>query len=63
MKSKFTNLLSINVLKNGQYRILTGPLLILLILSMMVLPLPAFVLDLFFTFNIALMLPQLELCY
>ncbi len=33
---------------------LTGPLLILLILSMMVLPLPPFVLDLFFTFNIAI---------
>ena len=54
MKSKLTNLLSINSLKNGHYRILTGPMLILLILSMMVLPLPAFILDLFFTFNIAL---------
>ena len=32
---------------------LAGPVLILLILSMMVLPLPAFMLDLFFTFNIA----------
>lgn len=31
-----------------------GPILILLILSMMVLPLPAFILDLLFTFNIAL---------
>ena len=54
MKSKLTNLLSINSLKSGHYRILTGPMLILLILSMMVLPLPAFILDLFFTFNIAL---------
>ena len=54
MKSKLTNLLSINTLKSGHYRILTGPMLILLILSMMVLPLPAFILDLFFTFNIAL---------
>jgi flagellar biosynthesis protein FlhA len=35
-------------------RQLAGPLLILLILAMMVLPLPAFVLDLFFTFNIAI---------
>jgi len=34
-------------------RQLAGPLLIVLILSMMVLPLPAFVLDLMFTFNIA----------
>ena len=33
---------------------LVGPILILLILSMMVLPLPAFMLDLFFTFNIAI---------
>ncbi len=35
-------------------RQLAGPILILLILAMMVLPLPAFVLDLFFTFNIAM---------
>jgi flagellar biosynthesis protein FlhA len=35
-------------------RQLAGPVLILLILAMMVLPLPAFVLDLFFTFNIAI---------
>lgn len=33
---------------------LGAPILIILILSMMVLPLPAFLLDLFFTFNIAL---------
>ncbi len=33
---------------------LAAPMLILMILAMMVLPLPAFVLDLFFTFNIAL---------
>ncbi|MGH8762337.1 MAG: flagellar biosynthesis protein FlhA [Nitrosospira sp.] len=35
-------------------RNLTGPLLILMILGMMVLPLPAFLLDIMFTFNIAL---------
>src|SRR5574343_823267 len=35
-------------------RALAGPLLIVLILAMMVLPLPAFVLDLMFTFNIAI---------
>jgi len=35
-------------------RQLAGPVLILLILAMMVLPLPPFVLDLFFTFNIAI---------
>ena len=41
-------------MKSGQWQILAGPVLILLILSMMVLPLPPFVLDLLFTFNIAL---------
>lgn len=41
-------------MKSGQWQILAGPVLILMILSMMVLPLPAFVLDLLFTFNIAL---------
>ena len=35
-------------------RQLAGPLLILVILAMMVLPLPPFALDLFFTFNIAI---------
>jgi flagellar biosynthesis protein FlhA len=35
---------------------LAAPLLVLLILAMMILPLPAFVLDLLFTFNIALAL-------
>jgi flagellar biosynthesis protein FlhA len=33
---------------------LAGPMLIMLVLSMMVLPLPPFLLDLFFTFNIAI---------
>ena len=33
---------------------LAGPILILLVLSMMVLPLPPFLLDVFFTFNIAI---------
>lgn len=40
--------------KDTHWQVLAGPILILLILSMMVLPLPAFVLDLLFTFNIAL---------
>ncbi|WP_275287446.1 flagellar biosynthesis protein FlhA [Halomonas elongata] len=35
-------------------KVLAGPLLILMILAMMILPLPPFVLDLLFTFNIAL---------
>ncbi|SHM27801.1 flagellar biosynthesis protein FlhA [Vreelandella subglaciescola] len=37
-----------------QMKLLAGPLLILMILGMMILPLPPFVLDLLFTFNIAL---------
>lgn len=40
--------------KDTQWQVMAGPVLILMILSMMVLPLPAFVLDLLFTFNIAL---------
>ncbi|AKH65559.1 MULTISPECIES: flagellar biosynthesis protein FlhA [Photorhabdus] len=41
-------------MKGSQWQILAGPVLILMILSMMVLPLPPFMLDLLFTFNIAL---------
>ncbi|XBC39944.1 MAG: flagellar biosynthesis protein FlhA [Buchnera aphidicola (Chaetogeoica yunlongensis)] len=37
-----------------QFQVLSGPILILIILSMMVLPLSPLFLDLFFTFNIAL---------
>lgn len=40
--------------KNVQWKVLAGPILILIILSMMVLPLAPFILDVFFTFNIAL---------
>ncbi|WP_433637269.1 flagellar biosynthesis protein FlhA [Kluyvera georgiana] len=43
-------------LKETQWQIMAGPVLILMILAMMVLPLPAFMLDLFFTFNIVLSL-------
>lgn len=35
----------------GQWQILTGPMLILMILSMMLLLLPAFILDLLFTLS------------
>ncbi|GAA5234040.1 flagellar biosynthesis protein FlhA [Verticiella sediminum] len=35
-------------------RLIAGPLLIVMVLAMMVLPLPPFLLDLFFTFNISL---------
>ncbi|QEA40258.1 flagellar biosynthesis protein FlhA [Pistricoccus aurantiacus] len=37
-----------------QLKLLAGPLLIIMILSMMILPLPPFALDMLFTFNIAL---------
>lgn len=39
---------------SAQSRLLAGPVLILMVLAMMILPLPPFLLDLFFTFNIAL---------
>ncbi|MFH8134791.1 flagellar biosynthesis protein FlhA [Pantoea osteomyelitidis] len=45
-----------NNFKDTQWQVLAGPVLILMILSMMVLPLPPFILDLLFTFNIALSL-------
>ena len=38
----------------SNFRTLSGPLLIIMILAMMVLPLPPFILDLLFTFNIAI---------
>ncbi|MDD5297282.1 MAG: flagellar biosynthesis protein FlhA [Rhodocyclaceae bacterium] len=43
-----------NALFGGNLRQMVAPLLIIMILSMMVLPLPPFILDVFFTFNIAL---------
>ncbi|TGB80968.1 MULTISPECIES: flagellar biosynthesis protein FlhA [unclassified Escherichia] len=43
-------------LKDTQWRVLAGPVLIMMILAMMVLPLPAFLLDTLFTFNIVLSL-------
>ena len=41
---------------------LAGPILIIMILSMMILPLPAFLLDLLFTFNIAISVMVLLVC-
>ena len=41
-------------LGNAPMKVLAGPVLIFMILAMMVLPLPPFVLDMLFTFNIAL---------
>ncbi|MCX7170742.1 MAG: flagellar biosynthesis protein FlhA [Proteobacteria bacterium] len=43
-----------SVFSRGNLRQLAAPLLIVMILSMMVLPLPPFILDVFFTFNIAI---------
>src|SRR5512135_2197627 len=43
-----------NAMLRGGVRGLAGPFLIVMILSMMVLPLPPFLLDILFTFNIAL---------
>ena len=43
-------------IKQTQWQILAGPVLIMTILAMMILPLPAFILDLLFTFNIVLSL-------
>lgn len=43
-----------SALAGNQMKLLAGPILIIMILSMMILPLPPFVLDLFFTFNITL---------
>ncbi len=42
------------IFANGQFKGVAGPILIVMILSMMVLPLPPLLLDLLFTFNIAL---------
>jgi flagellar biosynthesis protein FlhA len=43
----------LNLLKRFNYTGLAGPVLIILILTMMILPLPPVLLDIFFTFNIA----------
>ncbi|MEQ1743436.1 MAG: FHIPEP family type III secretion protein, partial [Candidatus Nitrotoga sp.] len=49
------NLLTIqNLIKRIGLRSMAGPVLIVMILAMMVLPLPPFLLDILFTFNIAL---------
>ncbi|CAI8913972.1 flagellar biosynthesis protein FlhA [Kosakonia sp. YIM B13611] len=48
--------LRLPALKDTQWQIMAGPVLIMLILAMMVLPLPAFLLDTLFTFNIVLSL-------
>ena len=54
--SNLASKLRLPQIKDTQWQILAGPVLIMLILAMMVLPLPAFLLDLLFTFNIVLSL-------
>lgn len=51
-----TNLMRLptRLFSGSQFKGLAGPILIIMILSMMVLPLPPFLLDLLFTFNIAM---------
>ena len=46
--------LKLNGPNRGNAKILAGPILILMVLSMMILPLPPIILDMFFTFNISL---------
>ena len=41
-------------MKGNASKRLAAPIIIIMLLAMMVLPLPAFVLDMFFSFNIAL---------
>ncbi|TWI64565.1 flagellar biosynthesis protein FlhA [Pseudoduganella lurida] len=43
-----------SVITGGNANSLAAPILIIMLLAMMILPLPAFILDLFFSFNIAL---------
>src|SRR6185312_12238639 len=43
-----------NWFKDPRMKILTGPIFIMLVMAMLILPLPPFALDFFFTFNIAL---------
>ncbi|MBV4365147.1 flagellar biosynthesis protein FlhA [Erwinia sp. BNK-24-b] len=52
--ANLATLLRLPNMKDTQWQIMAGPVLIMMILSMMVLPLPPFILDLLFTFNIAL---------
>ena len=42
------------IMRNLNAKALTAPLIVIIILMLMVLPIPAFLLDIFFTFNLAL---------
>jgi len=52
--TQLLNAFKLNGQGTGLAKLLAGPLLILMVLSMMILPLPPLVLDMFFTFNISL---------
>ncbi len=52
--ANITTKLRLPGIKETQWQVLAGPVLIMTILAMMILPLPTFVLDLLFTFNIVL---------
>ena len=54
--ANIANKLRLPAFKDTQWQIMAGPVLSMLILAMMVLPLPAFLLDTLFTFNIVLSL-------
>lgn len=56
MMSNLASKLRLPQFKETQWQIMAGPVLIMLILAMMILPLPAFLLDMLFTFNIVLSL-------
>ncbi|OIQ96816.1 flagellar biosynthesis protein FlhA [mine drainage metagenome] len=47
---------ALSTLRRADWRVLAAPLLVMMILMMLVVPLPTFVLDVLFTFNIALSL-------
>lgn len=54
MNSTLISTISASLTAGNGVKSLAGPILIVMILAMMVLPLPTFILDLLFTFNIAL---------
>jgi flagellar biosynthesis protein FlhA len=54
MNNTLISSISSSILAGNNFKSLAGPILIVMILAMMVLPLPTFILDVLFTFNIAL---------
>ncbi|MVW78231.1 flagellar biosynthesis protein FlhA [Bordetella sp. 02P26C-1] len=52
--TQLLNALKLNGAGAGYAKLMAGPVLILMVLSMMILPLPPLLLDMFFTFNISL---------